>query len=49
MPFNFCECSYPKPVLRRETIGMYAETDYQAMLSQRLELEQKGFDKLFDA
>jgi len=39
MPINFTELACPKPILRRETIGMYSESDHQAMLSQRLELE----------
>ncbi|KAM3134564.1 hypothetical protein pb186bvf_013378 [Paramecium bursaria] len=38
----------PKPTLKRETIGAYCESDLQQMLAQRLEQEQKGFDKLFE-
>ncbi|CAD8080274.1 unnamed protein product [Paramecium sonneborni] len=48
IPFLLCESVFPKPILKRETIGLYCESDFQIMLAQRLELEQKGFDKLFD-
>ncbi|CAD8063265.1 unnamed protein product [Paramecium primaurelia] len=47
-PFILFDVVFPKPILTRETIGIYCESNYQIMLAQRLELEQKGFDKLFD-
>ncbi|CAD8162761.1 unnamed protein product [Paramecium pentaurelia] len=47
-PFILCDVVFPKPILTRETIGIYCESNYQIMLAQRLELEQKGFNKLFD-
>ncbi|CAD8083609.1 unnamed protein product [Paramecium sonneborni] len=47
-PFILCEPIIPKPILKRETIGIHCESDFQIMLAQRLELEQKGFDKLFE-
>ncbi|CAD8150187.1 unnamed protein product [Paramecium octaurelia] len=48
IPFSLCESVFPKPILKRETIGLYCESEFQIMLAQRLELEQKGFDRLFD-
>ncbi|CAD8061793.1 unnamed protein product [Paramecium primaurelia] len=48
IPFLLCESVFPKPILKRETIGQYCESEFQIMLAQRLELEQKGFDRLFD-
>ncbi|CAD8073162.1 unnamed protein product [Paramecium sonneborni] len=47
-PFILCDALFPKPILKRESIGIYCESEFQIMLAQRLELEQKGFDKLFD-
>ncbi|CAD8167513.1 unnamed protein product [Paramecium octaurelia] len=47
-PFILCDVVFPKPILTRETIGIHCESEFQIMLAQRLELEQKGFDKLFD-
>ncbi|CAD8168536.1 unnamed protein product [Paramecium pentaurelia] len=48
IPFLLCESVFPKPILKRETIGLYCESEFQIMLAQRLELEQKGFDRLFN-
>ncbi|CAD8175970.1 unnamed protein product [Paramecium octaurelia] len=47
-PFILSDAVFPKPILKRETIGIHCESEFQIMLAQRLELEQKGFDKLFD-
>ncbi|CAD8160421.1 unnamed protein product [Paramecium octaurelia] len=48
IPFLLCESVFPKPILKRETIGLYCESEFQIMLAQRLEWEQKGFDSLFE-
>ncbi|CAD8081687.1 unnamed protein product [Paramecium sonneborni] len=48
IPFLLCQSIFPKPILRRETIGLYCESEFQIMLAQRLQLEQKGFDKWFE-
>ncbi|CAK80374.1 unnamed protein product (macronuclear) [Paramecium tetraurelia] len=48
IPFLLCESVFPKPILKRETIGLYCESEFQIMLAQRLEWEQKGFESLFE-